>query len=295
MAKKMRRPDWLRIIALFVYFLLLVYVWIFIFMPKRLPSCLAVLVPDRSFNMLIMGVDHDYDEHSRRLARGRADTLILARIQPFSKKIDLISIPRDSLVEIPGHGWHKVNAAYGFGGKDLAATTVSKMLGVNVDHFISIDLDGLISIVDSLGGIKIYVEEDMHHVDIPAGLNINLQRGKQKLSGKQAEGYVRYRGGAMADISRVNRQKNFIKALSSKLASPVAIARMPLCLRAVSGSVRSDMDLWQLLKTANLARTVGTRDIGEYTLPGDFGQGEFYGYWIIDEKKTADLKRRLRL
>jgi len=295
MGKKMRRPDVLRIIALFSYLMLIVYAWVFVFIPKTLPPYLTVLMPDRSFNVLIMGVDYDYDEHSHKLARGRADTLILARIDPFGKRIDLLSIPRDLLVEVPGRGWHKVNASYGMGGADLAMRTVSKMLGVKVDHYMIVDLDGLISLVDSLGGIRIYVEKDMHHVDIPAGLNINLKKGKQKLSGRQAEGYVRYRGDAMADIGRIDRQKNFVKALSSRLASPAALVRMPFCLKVLKDSVRSDMSFWQMIKTANLARTVAAGDIGEHTVPGDFGQGEFYGYWIMDEKKMRDLKQSLRL
>lgn len=296
MARKLKRPDLLRIIALLVYSLLIVYLWTFIFIPKVLPSYLTIFMPDRKMNLLIIGVDHDYDEHSKRMvASRRADTLILAHIDPFSERIELISIPRDSFVEIPGRGQHKVNTAYGFGGERLTMDVVSKMLDVRIDHFLSVDLQGLISLVDSVGGIKIFVEKDMYHVDIPANLNINLKKGMQKLSGKQAEGYVRFRGDALADIGRVDRQKKFIKALSSRLASPAALVRLPFSITAIKNSVSSDLSFWQMMRLANLARMAKPADIGQYTVPGDFGQEDQYGYWVVDEQRVSELKQKLRL
>lgn len=296
MAKKFRRPDILRITALSVYFLLLVYLWIFVFIPKALPPYLAVFMPDHNMNILIMGVDHDYDAHSKRMIEStRADTLILAHIDPFKKRIELISIPRDSMVEIPGRGQHKINAAYGLGGEKLVIDVVSKMIDAHIDHFVSVDLKGLIDLVDSIGGIKIFVEKDMRHVDIPANLNIDLKKGMQRLSGRQAEGYIRFRGDAMADIGRVDRQKNFIKALSSRLASPAALVRLPFSMTAIRSSVSSDMSFWQMMRIANLARMANSSDIGQHTIPGDFGQGVLYGYWIVDEQRTSDLKQNLRL
>ncbi|MFA5103816.1 MAG: LCP family protein [Candidatus Margulisiibacteriota bacterium] len=296
MAKKLKRPDVLRIIALLVYFLLLIYLWIFIFIPKALPLYLTVFIPDHKMNLLIMGVDHDYDKHSQRMtASRRADTLILAHIDPFNKRIELISIPRDSMAEIPGRGEHKVNAAYGFGGEKLAMDVVSKMIDVHIDHFVSVDLRGLIDLVDSVGGIKIFVEKDMHYVDVPADLNINLKKGLQKLSGKEAEEYVRFRGDALADIGRTDRQKKFIKALSLRLASPAALVRLPFSITAIKRSVSSDMSFWQMIRIANLARMARPSDIGQHTIPGDFGQGNLYGYWIVDEQRISELKQKLRL
>ncbi len=296
MAKKLKRPDILRITALLAYLFLIVYVWLFVFMPKTLPPYLTVFVPDRKMNILVMGVDHDYDEHSKRLlSRGRSDTLMLVHIDPFRKKIDLISIPRDSMAEIPGRGQHKINSAYGFGGEKLAISSVSQLLDVRIDHYIAVDLDGLIDLVDSLGGIRIFVEKDMHHVDIPANLNINLKKGWQKLSGRQAEGYIRFRSDALADIGRVDRQKKFIKALSSRLASPVALVHLPFSLRAIQTSVRSDLGFWQLMRIANLSRMARPSDIAQYTVDGDFGQGELYGYWIVDKQRFLRLKEDLRL
>ncbi len=264
-------------------------------MPKILPSYLTIFLPDREMNVLIIGADHDYDEHSKRMAHGRADTLILMHIDPFRESIDLISIPRDSMAEIPGRGRHKINSAYGFGGEQLAMDTVSELLDVRIDHYISVNLDGLITLVDSVGGIKIDVEKDMHHVDIPANLNINLKKGLQRLSGKQAEGYIRFRSDSLADIARVDRQKKFIKALSSRLASPGALVRLPFSVKAIQSSVSSDLGFWQLMRIANLSRMAKPSDIAQYTVPGDFGQGDLYGYWIVNEQKFSKLKRELRL
>jgi LCP family protein required for cell wall assembly len=134
----------------------------------------------------------------------------------------LVSIPRDSIVSIPGHGRHKINSAYGRGGgadgggPELLVRTVEGATGLHIDHYIEIGFLGLVSVVDAVGGVEMCVPEAIE--DPKAGLDI--QAGCQTLDQATALGYVRTRATATSDFGRVERQRAFISALLDKVTSP---------------------------------------------------------------------------
>lgn len=150
---------------------------------------------------------------------GRTDTIMLLHI-PSSGKATLVSIPRDSYVDVPGFGMDKVNSAFTYGGPQLLTQTVEQATGLHVDHYAEIGMGGLANVVDSVGGVEICVQEPIN--DPLAG--IDLQAGCQKLRGPDALGYVRTRATAMGDLDRVQRQREFFAALLGKATSPATIA-----------------------------------------------------------------------
>ncbi|QCB29395.1 LCP family protein [Corynebacterium endometrii] len=146
---------------------------------------------------------------------GRTDTIMLLHI-PDSGRAKLVSLPRDSYVNVPGFGEDKINSAFSYGGPALLATTVEQATGLRIDHYAEIGMGGLANVVDSLGGINICVQEPIN--DPLAG--INLAAGCQDLRGPDALGYVRTRATAMGDLDRVARQREFFSALLEKVTSP---------------------------------------------------------------------------
>jgi LCP family protein required for cell wall assembly len=129
----------------------------------------------------------------------------------------LVSLPRDSYVAIPGHGYNKLNAAYAFGGPKLLAETVQNATGLRIDHFMEIGFGGFVSIVNDVGGVNMCLPGPLRNKN--AG--INLKAGCQTLDGGTALGYVRDRDNfANQDLQRIQDQRLFLRAMLSKLTSP---------------------------------------------------------------------------
>ena len=168
----------------------------------------------------------------------RSDVLMLARIDPARTGASVVSIPRDSWVDIPGRGFNKINAAYAFGGPSLLIQTVEKLTNVRVDHFAVIDFAGFQAMVDTVGGIDVRVAKATSHD------GVQFRQGDNHLDGAQALAYVRQRYDLpRGDIDRAQRQQNALRALLDKavssglLADPVRLYRL---LDAVSRSVSID-------------------------------------------------------
>ena len=129
----------------------------------------------------------------------------------------LISIPRDSYVPIPGHGDNKINAALGFGGPALLVQTVENVTGLRIDHYMGIGFGGLVSVVNTVGGVNICLPTALHDTDS----GVNLKAGCQTLNGDQALAFVRDRHSfADEDLQRMQDQRAFLKALLDKATSP---------------------------------------------------------------------------
>jgi LCP family protein required for cell wall assembly len=161
-------------------------------------------------------------EEKRKLATGdanggRTDTMMLLHIPRRGHGAPtLVSLPRDSYVPIPGHGSNKLNAAYAFGGPKLLVRTVENVTGIRIDHYMEIGFDGFATAVDAVGGVRLCIDRPMR--DPKAGLNIGA--GCQVLNSRQALGYVRTRASARGDLDRVQRQRQFLGALTDKAVSP---------------------------------------------------------------------------
>lgn len=158
----------------------------------------------------------------KKLATGRAagqrtDTMMLLHIPDGDGRPTLVSLPRDSLVTIPGHGRNKLNAAYAFGGPKLLVRTVETVTDIRIDNYMEVGFAGFVNIVDAVGGVEICVKQDIK--DPKAG--IDLKKGCQEMDGGTALGYVRTRAtGALPDLDRTQRQRQFFGAVVKKAASP---------------------------------------------------------------------------
>jgi LCP family protein required for cell wall assembly len=149
----------------------------------------------------------------------RTDTIMLVYVPPSGKPA-LISVPRDSYVDIPKHGKNKINAAYAFGGPQLLVQTVEQNTGLRMDGYMEIGFGGFVNIIDALGGIRMCLPKAINDRDS----HIDLAKGCQTLSGVEALGYVRMRkADPLGDLGRVERQREMLAAVAKKAASPATV------------------------------------------------------------------------
>ncbi|WP_103105798.1 LCP family protein [Brevibacillus reuszeri] len=195
--------------------------------------------PLKPFVVLMLGVD------SRDGERARSDTMMLAAIHPAKQSAYLISIPRDSYMELPGKGFDKVNHAMAFGGPKLVKESLEQFLDIKIDRYVSVDFDGFRQIVDELGGVQIDVKKRMKYSDPSDGTYIDIQPGLQTLSGEQALDYARYRksdlGKEDSDYQRISRQQEILKALANKGASAQTYSKVFSLMEIMGQHVKTDL------------------------------------------------------
>ncbi|MDB5099829.1 MAG: Cell envelope-related transcriptional attenuator domain containing protein [Cyanobacteria bacterium RYN_339] len=180
--------------------------------------------------VLFMATDVDYELRNGKQIlglRGNTDTMILARLDPARNQARLLSIPRDTRVPIPGHGTFKINAANPYGGARLAVETVSGFLGVPVDRYMVINTQGVIQLVDALGGVNVFVPRPMNYDDNTGKLHIHLDKGWNHLDGRHAHDFLRFRHDDQGDIGRVQRQQAFMQAVMGQYLSPMNLLKTP--------------------------------------------------------------------
>ncbi len=221
----------------------------------------------------------------------RTDTIMLLHM-PLTGQATLMSIPRDSYVEVPGYGYDKINAAFALGGPELLVETVEYNTGIHVDRYAEIGMGGLATAVDAVGGVEICVAEP---IDDPLA-NINLQPGCQMMDGATALGYVRTRATAQGDLDRVRRQREFLAALVKRALSP-AVWLNPLRVGNLMWSMPSMFIVGQGEHVWNLARIPVAMMAGldTETVPiGGFADTEVGSVVLWDEVAAEELFARLR-
>ena len=248
--------------------------------------------PDKTVVML-MGVDE------REGDVGRSDTLMIATLDAKKHKAAILSVPRDTRVKIKGHGFDKINAAYAYGGHRLTQSTVEDLLGVEMEHYVIINVNAFTKIIDAIGGIDINVEKRMYYEDPwddNGGLVINLYPGQQHMDGKTAITYVRYRD-EEGDIGRITRQQKFMKAVMDKLTSPSIIPRIPSIIGEVVDSINTDLSVKQMIEFMAALKEAQTNGLQTEMLPGRPMYIGGVSYWIPDLSKlratvanTLDVK-----
>jgi LCP family protein required for cell wall assembly len=200
-------------------------------------------------NILLLGNDV---RGLRPDALPRSDMMLVLSLDPQTKQASMMSILRDTYVDIPDHRSNRINVAMSLGGPELAMRTASELLGIPIQFYVSTDFEGFISLVDTLGGIELYVEKDMTYVDSADDhvYDIRLKQGYQKLDGKKSLQYVRFRHDAMSDFTRTERQRKFISSLVSKLKSSTSLFKLPSILQAIEPHIQTNMSLSNMSKLA---------------------------------------------
>lgn len=251
--------------------------------------------PEDPFYMLLMGIDGsiERDESGELDGTYRSDSMMLARIDPKQKKATLLSIPRDSKVQIGSHGVNKINAAHAFGGPALAVETVSKLFGVPISHYAEINFDGFIQVINALGGIEVDVPIEID--DWRAGGHVAA--GRQVLDGDRALIFARSRHSyddyGDGDIYRSANQRVVLSAVAQKLLSSDALT-IAGTIQAISECVLTDMSLDQIIGLAQSFQGMdASTDIYTGTVPTESQYTGGVWYEIIDEDELKKIMKRV--
>ena len=266
------------------------------------PRARAALSPSGSIlsdptAILVMGVD----------AHANSDTLQVIRFDPKQQLVATLAIPRDLRVAVPGYGDTKINAAYAGGGAALAIQAVSAYTGLQIDHVVVIDFNGLIGLVDAVGGITI---DNPHNIrSIFDATLVKFPAGTITLNGTEALAYSRVRKNILnpsdSDVSRGQRQQAVIQALRSKLLSPGGILRLRSVAGSLNGAFATDLTFGQLFQLGyvdqrassrlrcNLGGTPAPMDGQDMLIPDGAGNrrvlGEFLGNQAVQPPASRSM------
>ncbi len=162
--------------------------------------------PTGALTFLVIGSDHREDD-----AEGdrRSDSMMLVHVNNDRDHVNVVGLPRDSWVDVPGHGKNKINAAYAYGGPQLAIQTVESASNVRIDHYVEVDFTGFTDVVDAVGGINVCLPEPIH--DPKA--HLAMDAGTHQVDGQEALAFSRTRQTSGGDLDRIDRQQQVISAL----------------------------------------------------------------------------------
>jgi len=229
--------------------------------------------------VLLVGADKRPGENTYR-----TDTIILAFFNGEADELKLLSIPRDSYVQLPGKSTKtKINEAYFYGGMSLLENTIEYTFGIEVDRYIEMDFTAFVKVINLLKGVEIDVPRRMYKPEE----EINLQKGLQTLNGHDALAFVRFRDMPMGDIDRIANQQAFMYALADKLASELTIWKAPQLVNIALDNANTNYSLTEALPLGAAILKSGLNNIAMYTLPGDgkyVKNGNLWiNYWVLDK------------
>ncbi|EGD40510.1 transcriptional regulator [Nocardioidaceae bacterium Broad-1] len=255
-------------------------------------------------NILVLGTDTRSDAPTTgaeapgwQPGQARSDTMLLVHLDGDRRSASVVSIPRDSWVDIPGHGKGKVNWAYSFGGPTLTVETVEKMTDVRIDHLAVIDWDGFKALTDAVGGVDIDIPKTVYD----SARGVRWEAGRHHLDGEEALLYVRQRYGLQdGDLDRVARQQAFLRTLLKQTLNqelrknPEQVLDL-LTLFSEHASVDDDWSTTQMAKLVASLRNLRTDDISYLTVPTD-GTGMVGDQSVVrlDPSRDRDLWRAVR-
>jgi polyisoprenyl-teichoic acid--peptidoglycan teichoic acid transferase len=242
-------------------------------------------------NVLLLGCDVDYEPGrpvELKKSRGRSDSIMIARMDYVNKTIHVLSIPRDTAVQIPGHGIKKINSANAYQGPELLAEVIKDTFGIDTDFYVSLNFDTFKTLVDQIGGVDVTVEKDLDYDDNWGNLHIHLKKGYQHLTGYQAMGFVRMRH-SDDDLHRAARQHAFMEAMRTQVKSVSTLNKLPELINTVFGDVTTNLTNNQLISLALWTKSVPKENVVMETMPSIEG----HSYVAVNREKAEEVVSRL--
>lgn len=244
---------------------------------------LAQKITAEQITFLLTGIDD---------ALGGSDVIMLASLDLSAGNVRVVQIPRDTYINRPGSSKHKINSVYADAAAQArkkgqseteAAHTANRALGsfleanmgIHIDHYLSLNTEGLRNIVDAVGGVTVNVPRDIDYDDESQNLHIHLKAGKQLLNGAKAEQFVRFRSGYLtADYGRMDAQKIFLSAFFHKIKNDFSLSTVVSLASSCFKHVRSDLSAADLIPLIRGAMQVSEENIKLITLKGQAAKDE---------------------
>lgn len=245
----------------------------------------------KPYYVLLMGSDSRDEAEDT----ARADSMILCRVDEAAKQVTMVSMPRDLLVEIPGHGKGKLNSALAYEGYSGAIDAVSKVAGVPISYYATIYFSGFEKLVDDLGGVTVQVPEGTYYdgVWVPAG-------DASRINGKEALVLARCRHGnppdqgayAAGDYQRTKNQRNLMKAIVKEIMGKPAW-QVPGLVSTVSGCIETNMPAWKMAEIAFVMRGMDTEKMYSASAPASSKLSGGVWYEILDDAAWKKMMARV--
>ena len=237
-----------------------------------------------SFNLLVVGADARYQEQNR------TDTVMVVSFDLKTERIGVLSIPRDTRVRLPeDKGYHKINAAYAYGGIKLTKQVIEEEFQIPIDYHLQVGYQGFEELVNKLGGVEINVKNDLDYVDQAADLNIAIKAGQQNLTGEQALNYIRFRDEITGDIGRIERQQKFVKAALKQLLNLKTVLNLPGLIEQAMAAVKTNIELKEAVGLIRNFADINLNQVAMVVLPGEPDYIEGISYWLPNQKESETL------
>ena len=263
-----------RFITILIIFVLAAFVFLCISLMDLNPS-------GDGKDILLLGVDEREESNG---FKGLTDTIIIYHISSWGKKDSLISIPRDTRVQLEEYGWNKINAAYKFGGEEMIKQEIYELTGIEIDKIMVINFNGFKNVIDILGGVKITVEESLH--DELSGADFDP--GTYTMSGEQALSFARCRSTARSDLDRVDRQKYLLNEIIKQKLNFSIITKAPDIIKVLNKETRSDFTIWDFGSTG-FVLLFSSKNINRITIPTKSANIEGISCQIVDEDEVKEF------
>ncbi|KUP04378.1 LytR family transcriptional regulator [Bacillus coahuilensis p1.1.43] len=249
-----------------------------------------VKITKEPFSMLIMGIE-DYSSEGV----GRTDSLMVATIDPVNKSVKLLSIPRDTLVDIPGEGEDKINHAYAKGKKDLTIATVEEFLDIPIDYYTTIGFKGFKEIINEIGGITVDVPFDFYENSDVDNSKIYFTEGEMNLNGEEALAYARMRKqDPRGDFGRNERQQEVIQAAIDKLLSPTNLLKIDSIAQHIGDNVETNFKVSDALAVQSKFKDFNTSSIEKLSITGTDVRYSGIYYFQADPVELTEVKSALK-
>jgi len=240
--------------------------------------------PKERVNVLVVGTNQNL-----------TDFIMVAGYNPASGDISMMSIPRDTKYAKSNTAFSKINAIYQGKHIDKLQAEIEDILDIEIDYYVIFDKKALWEVVDALGGVTVDVgSKPLKYSDPEQNLYINIPAGVQKLDGKKAEQYVRFRKGyANGDIGRIGAQQNFIKAFITECIKPTNIPKLPEVAKIGFENIKTDVTLDTILYYLEDVAKIDLAKIRMETLPGEGRTIDGVSFYIMFEKEIEKLSNEM--
>ncbi|GEN32230.1 LCP family protein required for cell wall assembly [Cerasibacillus quisquiliarum] len=253
----------------------------------------VVTISKDPVSILLMGIE----DYSTEGVNGRTDSLMLITFNPKDERMKLLSIPRDTYVEIVGRGtMDKINHAHVFGGKEMTIDTVEKFLDIPVDYYAAVDFDAFIEIIDILGGITVNVPFDFEEKTMAPGSRwVQFYEGPMELNGEEALAFARMRKqDPKGDIGRAERQQEIIKAIVDKATSFNTITKIDDIAETIGNNIETNMRITEGLAFYKAYPNFSPSNIDQIKFESHSERMDGIVYEIADEESVEEVRQILK-
>lgn len=243
--------------------------------------------PEEPVTILFLG----RDSRDKESDMGRADTIMLLYLDPANKAVSLLSIPRDTIVDIPGYGQDKINAAYAYGGEELMIKTIHNFIGAEINHYVTLDFQGFVDLIDAMGGVDIMIDRPL----VDPKSEANFSPGEHHLTGEQALAYTRSRSTELGDIGRIQRQQNLFKELMAQKLNAQYLSNIPYYFNILIDNTRTDLEVLTILRYAKDALSMTVENLSASIIPthSDWIEDNTISVQIPDQEESRAMWERI--